>query len=106
MNMKHSKSPKNFEMHLRFSVPPARLFAALATAEGASNWWTRQCEVGERVSSEASFRYPKAGFFAVMRIVRRESPRLLEWECFPTKPLFYASSQPCSAKPTTRGGYR
>ncbi len=81
MNTKHSKVPKDFKVHIRFSVPAAHLFAAVATAEGASNWWTRQCEVGESAGGEASFRYPKVGFFAVMRIVHRESPRLLEWEC-------------------------
>ncbi|MGZ8937422.1 MAG: SRPBCC family protein [Halobacteriota archaeon] len=71
----------NFELYLHFAVPAERLFAALATADGIKSWWTRFCEVSESVASQSSLHFPNAGFFAVMKILRREPPRLLEWEC-------------------------
>ncbi len=85
MSATQPESSNNFEMHLQYSVPSERLFAALATTDGVRNWWTRFCEVSETIGGEASFRFPKSGFFATVRVVRREPPHLLEWECLDSK---------------------
>ena len=71
----------DFELYLRFAVPGERLFAALTTQEGVKGWWTRFCEGSEGVGGQSSFHFPGSGFFAVVKILRRDPPRTLEWEC-------------------------
>jgi uncharacterized protein YndB with AHSA1/START domain len=75
----------NFELHLHFAAPAERVFTALATTDGAKGWWTQYSQVSESVGGQSSFRFPSGGFFAVMRTLRREPPRLLEWECIDSK---------------------
>ncbi|MDB6070863.1 MAG: Activator of Hsp90 ATPase 1 family protein [Verrucomicrobiales bacterium] len=53
----------------------------LATPAGVRHDWSKFCEVSEVVDGVSSFRFPGVGFFAEMRILRRDPPFLLEWEC-------------------------
>ena len=85
MNMTNEAKEADYRMQLRFAVPGERLFTALTTENGVRGWWTEFCEVSDKVSGVSSFRFPAAGFFAVMRTLRRESPKLLEWECIDSK---------------------
>jgi uncharacterized protein YndB with AHSA1/START domain len=74
-------TPANFELHLQFAVPGERVFTALSTANGVKKWWTQFCVVSGVVGGQSSFHFPGDGFFAVMKILQLEYPRLLEWEC-------------------------
>ena len=85
MNTDSIRTPKDFQLHLQFAVPSEHLFEALATNDGAQCWWTKFSEVSGNVGGQSSFHFPSYGFFAVMKILRRESPRLLEWECIDSK---------------------
>ena len=85
MNTDTQNTSPNFELHPRFAVPAERVFSALATADGVKGWWTLHCEVSEAVGGQSSYHFPSGGFFAVMRTLRREPSRLLEWECIDSK---------------------
>jgi len=85
MNTDTPNTSPNFELHPRFAVTAERVFSALATTDGFKGWWTLHCEVSETVGGQSSFHFPSGGFFAVMRTLRREPSRLLEWECIDSK---------------------
>ena len=59
MNTTSVNTSADFELHLPFAVPSERLFAALATTDGAKGWWTRFSEVSESVCRRSSFHFPK-----------------------------------------------
>ncbi len=71
----------DFELQLQFAATSERVFAAVATIEGTKGWWTKFSEGSEEIGGRSSYRFPGAGFFAEMRTVRRDFPRLLEWDC-------------------------
>ncbi len=77
--------PANFELHLSFKVSAERLFDAIATEDGTKKWWTLSSRGSEAIGGLSSFYFTNAGFHAVMKILQRESPRLLEWECIDSK---------------------
>lgn len=81
MNATTASPPADFKLQLEFAAPAGRVFTALATGEGARGWWTWDCAVSEGVDGLSAFRFPGSGFFATMKTLRREPPRLLEWEC-------------------------
>ena len=86
MNTTSANTSADFELHLQYAVPSSeRVFSALATTDGAKGWWTRFGEVSESIGGQSSFHFPGDGFFAAMKILRREAPRLLEWECVDSK---------------------
>lgn len=74
-------SQTNFVINLDFAVPTDRLFAAIAGADGPLAWWTVTCEVNEAIGGQSRFDFPGNGFFNVMKNLKREPSRLLEWEC-------------------------
>lgn len=78
MNISNSA---DFQLHLQFAVPPEQLFTALATLDGARQWWTIFCDGSEDLGGQLSYRFPAASFYAVMKTLRKEPPGLLEWEC-------------------------
>lgn len=85
MNTDTASDPANFELHLEFATTGERVFAAVASLEGAKEWWTKSCEGSEEIGGQSSYRFPGGGFFAEMRTVRREFPCLLEWECMDSR---------------------
>ncbi len=56
-------------MHLiRISVPPEHVYAALTTAEGIRNWWTRDADISEAVGGEGEFRFGAYGGGEVTKV--------------------------------------
>jgi uncharacterized protein YndB with AHSA1/START domain len=76
-----SSPSADYTLDLDFAVPPERIFTAVTTMEGICRWWTVFCEVDEAMGGVSAYRFPSDGFFCVMKTVRKEPPRLLEWEC-------------------------
>ena len=72
-------------MTLKFSVPARKLYEQFSTANGIRHWWTHHCEMEEQVGGTATFRFPKAGFYAVVRIARLDPDRRIEWVCTDSK---------------------
>jgi uncharacterized protein YndB with AHSA1/START domain len=79
------KHANDFRMVLQFNAPVRKLYEQLATAEGVRHWWTRFCEMEERVGGQASFRFPKGDFYAIVKILRLDPDRCVEWECTDSK---------------------
>ncbi|MFY9531534.1 MAG: SRPBCC domain-containing protein [Candidatus Acidiferrales bacterium] len=75
----------DFDLKLKFAVPPQKLYEQFSTAEGVRHWWTQVCQIEERVGGTATFRFPKAGFYVIARIVRLEPDRCVEWICTDSK---------------------
>jgi uncharacterized protein YndB with AHSA1/START domain len=75
----------DFRLELEVDAPIARVWDALTTADGIRSWWTANCDMDARVGGKASFRFPKAGFHADVRITRLEPPHLVEWEVVDSK---------------------
>jgi uncharacterized protein YndB with AHSA1/START domain len=71
---------RDLRFTMEFPVPSDRLYAQLATATGIKHWWTEFCEMDERVGGRASFRFPKNGFYAIVRIAALDPGRRVEWE--------------------------
>ena len=82
---KKSGDQADFSMKLKFKAPARKLFEQLSTEKGIRHWWTHHCEMEERVGGQATFRFPKAGFYAVVRIARLEQDRCVEWMCIDSK---------------------
>lgn len=76
-------NPPSPDLQLEFcyACGPEALWRELATGEGARHDWSKFCEVAGEAGGVSSFRFPGIGFFAEMKILRREPPFLLEWEC-------------------------
>ncbi len=72
---------QDFKMELQFPVSPQTLYDQFATQEGVQHWWTKFCEMDARVGGQAEFRFPKAGFFAKVKILKLEPPQYVGWEC-------------------------
>lgn len=79
--MKTSTAVSDFALHLPFAAPADRVFAALSTLEGTKGWWTHFCKVSDGPQPVWTFDFPGSGFFAVMKVINSEPPRVLEWEC-------------------------
>ncbi len=72
----------HFTLHLRFDVPAERLYEAITAAD---RWWTRHGTLSGGVGDVLDFRFPRADFFARMKIRALEPPRLIEWDCVDAK---------------------
>ena len=83
--VKKPEEKTDFFMNLMYAVPARTLYQQFSTAEGIRRWWTRDCEMEERVGGKAAFRFPKAGFHAVVTITRLEPERCVEWTCIDSK---------------------
>jgi uncharacterized protein YndB with AHSA1/START domain len=78
-------NPRDFRLVLEFKAPAAKVYEQFATGQGVRNWWTRFCEMDEKVGGRASFRFPKGDFYAIVNILRLEPDRCVEWECIDSK---------------------
>lgn len=75
----------DYQLQLQYDVPASALFIALASQKGAESWWTKFCQVSEDIGGESYYRFPGAGFHAVMKVLTKEPPQLLEWQCTDSK---------------------
>lgn len=66
---------------MRIHAPRERVYAALATQEGVSGWWTREAELDERVGGEAvvRFTHPNSRRIKRLRIDALEAPGRVVW---------------------------
>lgn len=75
----------DFKLELKLNAPAADVYDAIARKDGPTNWWTRLSEVSEEVGGVSRFKFPKADFFADMKVLTLEPNRLIEWECVDSK---------------------
>jgi len=63
------------------AVPPEEVYAALATVEGLSTWWTRDVDGDPSSGGKLSFRFGGPDTGAVMEVVAAEPERHVGWRC-------------------------
>lgn len=64
------------------AAPPERTYEAVATADGISQWWTRDGVVGEsREGSELAFYFGQPEPAAVMEVTGLRPPAEVHWAC-------------------------
>jgi uncharacterized protein YndB with AHSA1/START domain len=67
--------PDRIERTVEIAKPPARVWAALTTAEGLSSWFGQQAEIDLRPGGAARMTFASHGDFTVdMRVERVEEP--------------------------------
>jgi uncharacterized protein YndB with AHSA1/START domain len=69
--------PDRIERTVELAHPPAKVWAALTTAEGLGKWFgTSGAEIELRPGGSAWMRWDEEGFTADMRVERVEEPRV------------------------------
>lgn len=67
-------------MHfLRIQADPARVFGAIATADGVRNWWTRDADLDERAGGEGKFRFYGGKTATRVRVDTLTPPESVGW---------------------------
>ena len=66
--------PDRIERTVEIAHPPAKVWAALTTAEGLSAWFGNEAAIDLRPGGSARMRWIKEGFTADMRVERVEEP--------------------------------
>jgi uncharacterized protein YndB with AHSA1/START domain len=68
--------PDRIERTVELAHPPARVWAALTTAEGLSAWFGDEATIDLRPGGAARMRWTEEGFTAEMRVERVEEPNV------------------------------
>ncbi|MBV9206748.1 MAG: SRPBCC domain-containing protein [Actinobacteria bacterium] len=68
--------PDRIERTMELAHPPARVWAALTTAEGLAAWFGDEAAIDLRPGGAARMRWAGEGFTAEMRVERVEEPRV------------------------------
>jgi uncharacterized protein YndB with AHSA1/START domain len=68
--------PDRIERTVELAHPPARVWAALTTAEGLSAWFGNEATIDLRPGGAARMRWTEEGFTAEMRVERVEEPNV------------------------------
>jgi uncharacterized protein YndB with AHSA1/START domain len=71
---------KDFVLELEFAVPAERLYAQFSTDAGVQHWWTTACAIEKRVGGTAQFHFEEDGFTPLMKIMRLEMHKCVEWK--------------------------
>jgi uncharacterized protein YndB with AHSA1/START domain len=66
--------PDRIERTVEVAHPPAKVWAALTTAEGLSAWFGNEATIDLRPGGSAQMRWAGEGFTADMRVERVEEP--------------------------------
>jgi uncharacterized protein YndB with AHSA1/START domain len=66
---------------LIIKAPPNKIYQALTTQEGVSNWWTPQNKIGKKVGDINVFDFGSR-YHNEMKIVKLEPDNKVEWACF------------------------
>ena len=70
---------KPYECKISVTAPPAKVYAALTTAEGLCGWWTTHCEVGTKPGSQSTFHFGNTtSIFQIRKLVLEKEVR---WHC-------------------------
>ena len=68
--------PDRIERTVELAHPPARVWAALTTAEGLAGWFGNEAAIDLRPGGAAWMRWAEEGFTARMRVERVEEPKV------------------------------
>jgi len=68
--------PDRIERTVEVAHPPAKVWAALTTAEGLGAWFGNEATIDLRPGGAARMRWAEAGFTAEIRVERVEEPRV------------------------------
>jgi len=68
--------PDRIERTVKIAHPPAKVWAALTTADGLAAWFGNEAGIDLRPGGSAWMRWHEAGFTADMRVERVEEPRV------------------------------
>ena len=76
--------PDRIERTVEIAHPPARVWAALTTAEGLSAWFGQEANIDLRPGGLARMRWSQEGFTAQMRVERVEEPTVFgfTWQIY------------------------
>src|SRR6266568_2224189 len=66
--------PDRIERTVELAHPPAKVWAALTTAEGLGAWFGNEASIELRPGGPARMRWTEGGFTAEMRVERVEEP--------------------------------
>ena len=88
------------EIHHQITIdaPPAKVYDALATAEGISRWWSRQTAVQTDSGTVLEHNPGPEHGVVRMRVAQLVPDKRVEWECISSHP----STSPASAWTGTR----
>lgn len=65
---------------LQIKAEPKKVFRAIATAEGLSNWWSTDVKAEEKVGGIVDFKF-MGDFNPDMKIIALNEPKVVKWEC-------------------------
>jgi len=68
--------PDRIERTVDLAHPPAKVWAALTTAEGLAGWFGNEADIDLRPGGSAWMTWKNEGFTAQMRVERVEEPRV------------------------------
>ena len=68
--------PDRIERTVDLAHPPAKVWAALTTAEGLAGWFGNDADIDLRPGGSAWMKWKYEGFTAEMRVERVEEPRV------------------------------
>ena len=68
--------PDRIERTVEIAHPPAKVWAALTTAEGLAAWFGNEATIDLRPGGSARMRWINEGFTADMRVERVDAPRV------------------------------
>jgi uncharacterized protein YndB with AHSA1/START domain len=68
--------PDRIERTVEIAHPPAKVWAALTTAEGLAAWFGNEAKIDLRPGGSAWMRWHEEGFTADMRVERVEEPKV------------------------------
>ena len=66
--------------YLLIKSPPGKVYQALTTRDGISNWWTEQTEIGKKVGDMNVFDFGNK-YHNEMKITDLQLNKRVEWEC-------------------------
>ncbi|WP_020176051.1 SRPBCC family protein [Methyloferula stellata] len=66
--------------HLKISALPQEVYAALTTADGIRNWWTRDAEFESRIDGTGELRFSQCNNVIKLRVDELEPPTRVGWK--------------------------
>lgn len=70
---------KHYTQSILIAAAPAAVYDALTTAQGLRGWWSKDCDVDNRVGGELRFRF--GPHYKHMRIEKLEPDSEVRWRC-------------------------
>ncbi len=67
------------------AAPSQKVYEALSTIDGLSNWWTKQTTGESKTGSIIEFKFDSMGHH-IMKVLELKPNELVKWECLGTTP--------------------